>query len=172
MIALLASLALADPCGRETVIGRGLVLEASDGVSVGAELDVRLKLKKTRVDGIPAWSVRKAWVRWVWTASTDVPVWGVAAYGGPDDPALCAPEQEHRIRLGFEPGGAPRSWTYVERDLEACRVRVVLKDTVPAAPQVRLDLRGATPPGPDAPLAGKVRVKPGSDLVIDIPGCL
>lgn len=171
MIALLLGLALADPCAREVVIGRGLVAtEPGTLVAREASLDLRLVIRSRRVDGIRAFYVRHARLDWSWTLSTPHQSRAASSVGRGD--ALCEGEVREDFFLEMAAGEAVVEHRLDARDIDACRVRVVLKGTIPEAPTVRLEVVGAKPPGPDAPVDGPVAVTPGSDLVIDVPACL
>lgn len=171
MIALLLGLAWADPCAREAVVGRGLEVSPPTLTSVLASLDLDLYLRKRRIDGIPVWSVRRAVVDWTWTVTAGEDVVVRSSVG--DGDALCEPEQSVAAFTAPVPMGKKElAWRRVVRPLDACRVRVVLERTMPALPAVTLDVHGPPPPGPDAPVDGPLEPSPGSDLVIDIPGCM
>ncbi len=170
MIALLAALASADPCAREVVLSRGLVVDPASDVSVVAELDLQVVLGRGRVDGIPSSFVRHARATWRWWVSTPHEAVARMAVGGGD--ALCEGEVVDERVFRLDPGEHALSATTEARRVDACRVRVVLQGTIPAVPTVRLDVHGPDAPGPDAPVDGPVRFEPGGDVVIDVPGCL
>lgn len=172
MIALLLGLAFADPCAREVVVGRGLVVATPEAlVAVEATLDLRLVIRSRRVDGIRSFYVREARLDWAWALTTTGLLQATAAVG--EGGALCEGEVEVRLDvIAAKPGELAVPFRLDSGPIDACRVRVVLKDTVPVDPVVRLRVVGPRPPGPDAPVSGPLAVNPGSDLVIDIPACL
>ena len=169
MIALLVGLALADPCAREVVVARGLVVEPAADVNGMAELDLTLKLRKRRVDGIPSYSVRHAWMEWRWALTVPEPATATYSVGKGD--ALCEGEVVDSQAFEVDAGSHALFARSKAKRIDACRVRIVLKGTLPASPTVLLDVFGATPPGPEAPVDGPMKLH-GGDLVIDVPGCL